>query len=126
LDGSYTLWSSANNSFVIGCKLWFIPTQWSNVAELVSNGCRSSFTEERFLSVSENPPKKNTRAERDESISMQEFLQDVPPNEQRTISGCFDRHQEPATYATPDLTLSCADPLCGRPQTFRCVDKRSI
>jgi hypothetical protein len=57
-----------------------------------------------------------------EPISMQEFLQSVPPNEERYISGCIRTGVSPMVYSTPDLTLFCADPICDRPQTFRCID----
>jgi hypothetical protein len=57
-----------------------------------------------------------------EAISLQEFLEDVPPREARLISGLA----VPPTghlwfLAGPDITLHCSDLDCGRPQNFRSI-----
>src|SRR5437016_5187069 len=73
--------------------------------------------------VATTEPKKG---EDSEAISLQEFLQSVPPHEARQISGMADPAQPGWTFATPDITLHCADADCGRPQNFTSVSPSLI
>jgi hypothetical protein len=56
-----------------------------------------------------------------EIISPQTFLQEIPPNQERLISGMAHHGGGYWHLVKPDLTLFCPDQLCERPQTFTCT-----
>jgi hypothetical protein len=73
-------------------------------------------------------PSNAEPAENEPAISMQTFLQEVAPNEERSISGMatYSGSARSHIVTTPDITLFCANEICGRPQTFYCTDSYEI
>lgn len=57
-----------------------------------------------------------------EGISLQDFLQDVPPLESRQISGLAVPTQPGWEFATSEISLHCSDRDCGRVQNFTFVN----
>jgi len=76
--------------------------------------------------VSELPSNAEPAEDKESEIAMQTFLEDVPPNEERLISGMADYEHGTWKFVKPDLTLFCLDPICGRPQTFTCMDSQEF
>jgi hypothetical protein len=76
--------------------------------------------------VSELPNNAKTAENNESEISMQTFLQDVPPNEERQVSGMGLNTMQGYVFVTPDITLFCSDDICGHPQTFRCTDEKQF
>jgi len=66
------------------------------------------------------PPKKESE------IAMQTFLEDVPPNEERIISGIADYEFGDWKFVKPDITLFCSDPLCNHGQEFMCMESEHL
>jgi hypothetical protein len=66
-------------------------------------------------------PSEFIKREEPEAISLQEFLQTVPPHEGREISGLADSPHIGWGFAAPAITLHCPDADCGRPQNFTSI-----
>jgi hypothetical protein len=58
-----------------------------------------------------------------EAISLQEFLQAVPPREAREVSGLAEPHGSGLALTRPDITLFCSDRDCGRLQNFESISE---
>jgi hypothetical protein len=59
-------------------------------------------------------------------ISLQEFLQSVPPGTSRVVSGFAKGLQFGWGFERPDIQLHCSDTDCQRVQYFQCVDRTDL
>lgn len=59
-------------------------------------------------------------------LSLQEFLQDVPPGEERFVSGFASSLREGWGFARVDIQLFCREPSCERVQFFGPADLNHV
>jgi len=81
---------------------------------------------ERKWFVSELPSSAQPAETNESEISMQTFLEEVPPNEQRSVSDMAISAMHNYLFRKPDLTLFCPNAICNRAQTFGCTDDRDL
>jgi hypothetical protein len=73
--------------------------------------------------VNELPSNAEATEDKESEIALQTFLQDVAPNQERRISGMAEYSRGDWYFVRPDVTLFCSDEICGRGQSFSCIDQ---